>query len=148
MLGSLVPARDLLNAVSLLQANLNGARLLGPLLAAPFLNVGGGVGAFLVAAALSALALWDYCERSARFVFGNSLGDPTADELLRALQGALSGLTRNEIREHFGRNKSAAEISRALGVLVRQGLARSEMEKQDGPGRPTERWHAVRPGGV
>ncbi len=60
MLGSLVPARDLLNAVSLLQANLNGARLVGPLLAAPLLNVGGGAAAaFLVAAALSALALWE-----------------------------------------------------------------------------------------
>src|SRR5262245_43451956 len=58
MLGSLVPARDLLNAVSLLQANLNGARLLGPLLAAPLLHVGGGAGAFLVAAALSAVAFW------------------------------------------------------------------------------------------
>jgi MFS family permease len=58
MLGSLVPARDLLNAVSLLQANLNGARMLGPLLAAPLLQVGGGAGAFLVAAALSALAFW------------------------------------------------------------------------------------------
>jgi len=56
MLGSLVPARDLLNAVSLIQANLNGARLLGPLLAAPLLHVGGGVGAFLLAAALFALA--------------------------------------------------------------------------------------------
>ena len=56
MLGSLVPARDLLNAVSLLQANLNGARLLGPLLAAPLLHVGGGGGAFLVAGALFALA--------------------------------------------------------------------------------------------
>jgi MFS family permease len=58
MLGSLVPARDLLNAVSLLQANLNGARLLGPLLAAPLLHVGGGAGAFLVAATLFALAFW------------------------------------------------------------------------------------------
>ena len=56
MLGSLVPARDLLNAVSLLQANLNGARLLGPLLAAPLLHVGGGAGAFLVAGALFASA--------------------------------------------------------------------------------------------
>src|SRR5262245_7116130 len=58
MLGSLVPARDLLNAVSLLQANLNGARLLGPLLAAPLLHVGGGAGAFLLAAARSATAFW------------------------------------------------------------------------------------------
>jgi len=56
MLGSLVPARDLLNAVSLLQANLNGARLLGPLLAAPLLSVGGGAAAFLVAGVLYALA--------------------------------------------------------------------------------------------
>jgi MFS family permease len=56
VLGSLVPARDLLNAVALLQANLNGARLLGPLLAAPLLPIGGGAGAFLVAGALYALA--------------------------------------------------------------------------------------------
>jgi MFS family permease len=58
MLRSLVPAPDLLNAVSLLQANLNGARLLGPLLAAPLLHVGGGAGAFLVAGGLSAMAFW------------------------------------------------------------------------------------------
>jgi len=58
MLGSLVPAHDLLNAVSLLQANVNGSRLLGPLLAAPFLHVGGGAGAFLVASGLFALAFW------------------------------------------------------------------------------------------
>src|SRR6059036_255062 len=58
MLSSLVPERDLLNAVSFLQANMNGARLLGPLLAAPLLHVAGGAGAFLIAAALSALALW------------------------------------------------------------------------------------------
>ena len=58
MLRSLVPPRDLLNAVALLQANLNGSRLLGPLLAAPLLHVGGGAGAFLVATALFALAFW------------------------------------------------------------------------------------------
>src|SRR5215471_4958290 len=34
LLSRLVPERDLLNAVSLLQANQNGARLLGPLMAA------------------------------------------------------------------------------------------------------------------
>jgi MFS family permease len=58
MLASLVPPRDLLSAVSLLQANLNGARLLGPLLAAPLVHIAGGAGAFLIAAGLSALALW------------------------------------------------------------------------------------------
>ena len=58
LLSSVVPERDLLGAVALLQANLNGARLVGPLLAAPLLGVGGGTGAFLVAAALYALAIW------------------------------------------------------------------------------------------
>ena len=58
MLSSLVPERDLLNAVALLQANQNGARLLGPLLAAPLLGVGGGTGAFLIAASFSAFAFW------------------------------------------------------------------------------------------
>ncbi|MHB8505951.1 MAG: DUF3987 domain-containing protein, partial [Acidimicrobiales bacterium] len=33
----------------------------------------------------SALALWDYAERTTAFVFGDSLGDPVADELWRAI---------------------------------------------------------------
>jgi hypothetical protein len=40
---------------------------------------------------LAALALWDYCERSVRFVFGDSLGDPVADELQRLLQASPKG---------------------------------------------------------
>jgi hypothetical protein len=95
----------------------------------------------------AALALWDYAARSCAFIFGASLGDPTADELLRALRAAPDGMTRNDLRQHFQRNKSAAEIGRALGVLTRQGLARSSTEKADGPGRPAERWYATTPGG-
>src|SRR5205814_1467214 len=34
----------------------------------------------------AALAVWDYAEQSARHIFGDSLGDPLADELLRALR--------------------------------------------------------------
>jgi hypothetical protein len=36
----------------------------------------------------AALALWDYSEASVRWVFGDSLGDPLADELLRFLRAA------------------------------------------------------------
>jgi MFS family permease len=53
-----VPERDLLGAVALVQANVNGARMVGPLLAAPLLYVGGGSGAFLAAAALYVVAIW------------------------------------------------------------------------------------------
>lgn len=93
---------------------------------------------------LAALALWRYCADSARFIFGDALGDETADELLRQLRSRPAGMTRNEIREHFQRNKGSAEISRALGVLQEYGLARMERAReQENHVRPTERWYAL-----
>ena len=56
----------------------------------------------------AALAVWDYCERSARFIFGDSLGDPVADEILKALKEAgQPGMTRTDIFNYFGRHKNA-----------------------------------------
>ena len=87
------------------------------------------------------LAVWSYCEASARLIFGNALGDVTADELLKALRSSAGGLTRTELSSHFGRNKSAAEINRGLSALVQHGLI--ESEKADAAmGRPAERWFA------
>jgi hypothetical protein len=90
----------------------------------------------------AALAVWQYCEASARFIFGDALGDATADEILRELRNHPEGLARNDIREHFGRNKLSAEIGRALSVLQEHGLARVEHEQAE-QGRPTERWYAL-----
>jgi hypothetical protein len=93
----------------------------------------------------AALAVWDYCENSAAYIFGDALGDPVADELLDALRRSTSGMTRNEMREHFGRHRSSDAIGRALALLERHGLARCEREETGG--RPAERWRAVRGGG-
>lgn len=93
----------------------------------------------------AALALWLYCEESARFIFGDALGDPVADEILRALREvADAGLTRTQIRDLFGRNRSAGEITRALQRLAEAGLAGYTMEESDGTNRKTERWRALR----
>lgn len=89
----------------------------------------------------AALAVFDYCERSAAFIFGEALGDPTADELLDALRRAGTGMTRSELRDYFGRNRSSSEIGRALALLDGQGLAR--IERETTAGRPAERWYAV-----
>jgi Protein of unknown function (DUF3987) len=90
----------------------------------------------------AALAMWRYCEQSTLFVWGDALGDPTADELLRALRAAgADGATRWEITNHFGRNKPAAELDRALSVLTERGLAR--FSKEDSGGRPTYRYWAI-----
>lgn len=91
----------------------------------------------------AALALWEYCEASARFIFGDSLGDPMADEILQALRSAPNGLTRTDLRDLFGRNKSGADIDRALAVLQEYGLARYVDETGTG-GRPARRWFATR----
>jgi hypothetical protein len=88
----------------------------------------------------AALALWRYCEESARFIFGESLGDPLADELLRALRANPQGLTRTEIAELFGRHKRGERVSAALAGLAERGLAR--MVRQETGGRPSERWLA------
>jgi hypothetical protein len=91
----------------------------------------------------AALALWGYTENCARYVFGDSLGIPVADEILRSLR-ANGKTTRTEISNLFGRNKKAEEISHALGVLEQLGVARFYHQQIHGePGRPVELWEAV-----
>jgi hypothetical protein len=87
------------------------------------------------------LATWRYCEDSARFIFGDSLGDPIADEILILLRGSPNGMTRNELTDHFKRNKLSAELGRALAVLQSHGLARAE--RLPTGGRTAELWKAV-----
>ncbi|HZP33626.1 MAG TPA: DUF3987 domain-containing protein [Candidatus Acidoferrales bacterium] len=72
---------------------------------------------------LAALAVWDYCEASARFIFGDSLGYPDADRILAELRRSPEGLTRTEIRDLFGRNRTEAEIAAALRCLTERSLA-------------------------
>jgi hypothetical protein len=96
---------------------------------------------------MAALALWDYCERSVYFVFGDALGDPLADELLRLLRSNPQGLTRTDLSSYLGRNQTTARIGRALGLLLQHHLARREQqEQQETGGRPAERWFAAAKG--
>jgi hypothetical protein len=90
---------------------------------------------------MAALALWEYCEASARYIFGQRLGDPIADELVAAFRRHPNGMTRTEIRDWFGRNRRAHEIERGLNLLLKQGLARRQDSRSGG--RPIERWFAV-----
>ena len=89
----------------------------------------------------AALALWDYVEASARVIFGDSLGDPVADDILRALRVRPGGQTRNDLRVLFSGHQTSARIGQALETLQAQSLAR--VEKQATDGRPTERWFAT-----
>jgi hypothetical protein len=86
----------------------------------------------------AARAVWGYCEESVRFVFGDVLGDETADAILKMLRGAPEGLTQTEINRSFHSHKSTAEMNRALTML--QGKGRVRAERLVTGGGPATRW--------
>lgn len=90
---------------------------------------------------MAALALWQYAHESARFIFGEALGDPVADTILKALRIAPNGLTRTEINALFKGHKDAGQLRCALDLLVAAGYARVEVEVTEG--RSAERWFAL-----
>jgi hypothetical protein len=96
---------------------------------------------------MAALAVWEYCEQSVRHVFGDALGDPVADELMRLLRAAPGGMSRWEMTNALGRNVQSDRIGRALALLAEHGLAHMGGPTHEGRGRPEERWFAGRPAG-
>jgi hypothetical protein len=90
----------------------------------------------------AALAVWTYAEASARYLFGDAVGDPMCDEILNALRASPNGLGRTEVSAVFGRNRSSDAIGRALSSLLELGKVRVEMAAAAGLGRPTETWFA------
>jgi hypothetical protein len=87
----------------------------------------------------AALALWRYCEASAKLVYGDRTGSPLADRILDALRRATpDGLSRDQIRSDvLDRNYSAEKIDAALAELDGYALI-SQETKPPGPsgGRP------------
>jgi hypothetical protein len=83
----------------------------------------------------AALALWAYSEECARFIFGDSSGDPTVDRIVTALKQ--SPLSETEIRDLFSRHNTS-DVDRALAVIRNSGVAKPEMESTGG--RPKSIW--------
>lgn len=89
----------------------------------------------------AALAVWEYCEASARHIFGDATGDPVSDEVLRAMRQASDGLTRTDLFNALGRHISARRLAGALTTLLASNLA--VFTREETGGRPAERWFAV-----
>jgi len=95
---------------------------------------------------LAALALWDYAEESARCIWGATLGDDVADEVLRALRDAgKSGMTMTDFHNRFQRHIPAGRIRQAIAGLARRQLARVEKVRDGTTGRPPQRAYATAP---
>lgn len=89
----------------------------------------------------AALAVWDYCDASARYIFGDSTGDPIADTIMDNLRLTHEGLSRTEISARLGRNAPKHKIDAALSLL--EGAGRISREFEQTEGRRTERWSAL-----
>jgi hypothetical protein len=100
----------------------------------------GGSAVIRPAHLLAAMAVWTYAEQSAAWIFGDSLGDPLADEILRALR-TQGPLTRNEIYDRWGKHRGVERLGHALGLLLEHRKAR--FERRNTPGRPVEIWTAT-----
>jgi hypothetical protein len=90
----------------------------------------------------AALALWRYVERSVRFIFTNTTGDPIAERILVALRRTPNGLSRTSIYSTiFSRNVPRAQIEAAL--LLLDGLGLATRTNIPTGGRPEESWSAT-----
>ncbi len=85
----------------------------------------------------AALAAWDYCERSARFIWGDELGDPESERLLKAIREAgETGLSSSAIcHQVFRGHGDKRRIQGMLVKLSRAGMIRSKSEPTRGRAR-------------
>ena len=88
------------------------------------------------------LEVWRYADESAKYIFGDAIGDPDSDKLLKAIQasGAV-GLTLTEQSRVFDRHLAADKMAQLREDLRERGLARPLIEATGG--RNLERWVAI-----
>lgn len=92
----------------------------------------------------AALAVWEYCEASAVYLFGDRVGHPLAEKLLVQLREAdPNGLTRTCLHKATSKHASADEMNKALGLLI--DLRRARLEVVPTGGRPRNVYFATTP---
>jgi hypothetical protein len=94
----------------------------------------------------AALAVWDYCRRSAIWIFGYRTESTDAEKIRWELERSEDGIMRSRISSVvFSGHASATRIDQALSALVAAGLARMEM-RSDGD-KLTPYWFSTEPPG-
>jgi hypothetical protein len=92
----------------------------------------------------AAYAFWRFSADTARYLFGNSLGDADLDKAYRALSDAPAGLTTTDLNAVFSRNKNGAQLEHILGRLHDLGLVHKLKNEPHTKGRPVKRWIATK----
>lgn len=91
----------------------------------------------------AALALWRYCEQSARYIFHGRQTDGNAEKILNALQqGPLTG---TELYRLFENNISKKKLEDCLSQLKASRQIEDEKVQVCGKGRNPTRWRIMTP---
>jgi hypothetical protein len=89
----------------------------------------------------AAIAFWEYCVRSARWIFRENTGNKLADRIFWKLRRRPAGLTREEIvTDVCSKNYSKTVIDQALSELATADLAFMVHERTETAKKPTQRW--------
>jgi hypothetical protein len=78
----------------------------------------------------AALAVWNYCENSARFIFSDHESDPYANKIVEALQAGSKSTT--ELHKLFSRKLKGKKLNTILKELIAQGKIKSETTRTKG----------------
>lgn len=91
----------------------------------------------------AALALWEYCEKSVLFIFGDREEDAFTNKIIEALHE--NDLSLTDIHKLFQNNVSGNKIKNALKDLLSRGkISMSQNKKDNGQGRTVTRYALVK----
>jgi phage/plasmid primase-like uncharacterized protein len=91
----------------------------------------------------SAIALWRYCEQSARYVFHGRQTDGVAEKILQALTER--PMTATEIHRLFANHVNKERLSAVLSQLKGGNQVESEQLRSEGQKKPTTIWKIKTP---
>jgi hypothetical protein len=91
----------------------------------------------------AAIAFWQYCVRSAQWIFGEKTGNKSADKIYWALQREPNGITRQQLQiDVFSNHCSKVTLDAALSDLIKADLAFMKIERTAQARKPIQRWFA------
>ena len=90
----------------------------------------------------AALAVWDWCERCAAYLFSELAGDPVENVIADALRRK-GRMSRDALRGLFNRHLESAALQVALDSLLKAGKVRTYQEQTKGRSVEWWEWSAV-----
>jgi hypothetical protein len=99
-------------------------------------------GAFMIEPAhlRAGLAVWQFCDASAAYIFGGRQADPLAEKIIQALRNC--PLTTTALNHQLGGHVSSQRLRDTLRELEAQGSIQQQEEKTEG--RPRITWSLTR----